>query len=960
MLCLFKVGSGASLRTRDSRRFRFSIFDSKNDKNVFILHRWTMMTNIPSSSCIRISSSDDEKHNDENDIEAQEHHVETGSFPPMNRGIPIGGGCPVFHNNARSSSPLSSSTIQDMQDTLNNSIQEMHHMDLLDAYDDDDDDDDDHKNNKKQDLDQADDVEQPQRQLKSAIRKKSRFSQLSDDVSMDFVCSNDKKREDEKDLQEEFDANRNKNKELSRQRRSSMTLNESIDSIRWKEHGLMEEIKEEDDSPSVVPQRPANYRDFLKAQRSMRLSNSQNLNFQEGEDASYTADESSQQTPEQQNPEDARRLFQSMRVLAPKMTEAKDKAAVENMIYSLEKRIKKLDVDGTFKDKNTLQAPWYSVPIQRQRWGDDQVIPESNFSNLFFDLFFIGAIYNIQGMLLTAQAGDWLRAIFYFIGIFGPIFVTWETDVYYHSRYCVVDYAHRFFDVVRFVFVTATVLFIQPLPELKNPQSSVAAFALTMSIFLESILHLLLNVELYHKARGDRVAIQNHTLRKIQGQLMPKSIIYFLATLSAGIFYFVPMDNVPLQGAVWSLTDLPLTLTGLGYVGNITFTLLRKLRAASANSDIRKTFVPNNIDYVIQRYNDWFLLLLGEAVMAMVEITDSERDYFVASMGALTTIVIHTLKFESEPGQAHGHALWRNMSNATCFSFLTQVLSTGLILFGVSYKILLTDDRIGLSGFFCTLYVCLSLAWVLITLELMVMTHKGLTKTWQRLFHEDEDGLQVLYWPLVLLTLFKLTLFSFLMTIPVWTDNVNIALIWSFIVVFLVAITRIVGWAFVFREDEIKEFVSKAKKRLRSKVSFVSDSDNLDRRNSRSILSGRTSSEMKMTASSRIVGGVLRRLSRKVVSRKSSFISSAGSDYDIESSYRDSSFSSRESFNSTRKRAEVYDGKSTTPMDCMTAAHPHHSLSHFLLSYTRNVRRRSLDRFERIYHHCERNGPQCV
>ena len=116
-----------------------------------------------------------------------------------------------------------------------------------------------------------------------------------------------------------------------------------------------------------------------------------------------------------------------MKVLGQKLKDSEDVHAVDSMVYDLEKRMKKLDVDGHFKDKNNLQAPFYSVPIQRQRWNSEHTLPDSNYGSLFFDLFFIGAVYNIQEMILTSTRIDWVRAILYFIGIFGPIFVTWET-----------------------------------------------------------------------------------------------------------------------------------------------------------------------------------------------------------------------------------------------------------------------------------------------------------------------------------------------------------------------------------------------------------------------------------------------------------------------------------------------------------------------------------------------------
>ena len=36
----------------------------------------------------------------------------------------------------------------------------------------------------------------------------------------------------------------------------------------------------------------------------------------------------------------------------------------------------------------------YDPPRQRQRWGDDEVLPHVNWAGLFFDLFYVAAAYN--------------------------------------------------------------------------------------------------------------------------------------------------------------------------------------------------------------------------------------------------------------------------------------------------------------------------------------------------------------------------------------------------------------------------------------------------------------------------------------------------------------------------------------------------------------------------------------
>ena len=42
-----------------------------------------------------------------------------------------------------------------------------------------------------------------------------------------------------------------------------------------------------------------------------------------------------------------------------------------------------------------LRTPWYNPPIQRQRWCEDQSLPHINWGDLFFDLFYVGAAFNL-------------------------------------------------------------------------------------------------------------------------------------------------------------------------------------------------------------------------------------------------------------------------------------------------------------------------------------------------------------------------------------------------------------------------------------------------------------------------------------------------------------------------------------------------------------------------------------
>ena len=56
-----------------------------------------------------------------------------------------------------------------------------------------------------------------------------------------------------------------------------------------------------------------------------------------------------------------------------------------------------LDEDGPEDEHhdNRRNTPWYLPPIQRQRWCEDQILPHVNWGDLFFDLFYVGAAFNL-------------------------------------------------------------------------------------------------------------------------------------------------------------------------------------------------------------------------------------------------------------------------------------------------------------------------------------------------------------------------------------------------------------------------------------------------------------------------------------------------------------------------------------------------------------------------------------
>jgi hypothetical protein len=53
------------------------------------------------------------------------------------------------------------------------------------------------------------------------------------------------------------------------------------------------------------------------------------------------------------------------------------------------------DENGHVRNDHKTMTPFYSPPVQRQRYGDDTVLPHVGWGDLFFDLFYVGAAFNL-------------------------------------------------------------------------------------------------------------------------------------------------------------------------------------------------------------------------------------------------------------------------------------------------------------------------------------------------------------------------------------------------------------------------------------------------------------------------------------------------------------------------------------------------------------------------------------
>jgi hypothetical protein len=130
--------------------------------------------------------------------------------------------------------------------------------------------------------------------------------------------------------------------------------------------------------------------------------------------------------------------------------------------------------------------PFYAPPRQRQRWGDAQVAPHTNWGDVFFDLFYVAAAYNL-GTVLAADPTP--TGLLYTAGLFLPIQTLWSFKLVHDSRfYHHDDLFHRCYEIALLLALATAVLHIKPVAVLSHPTQSLDMCVYCMGVGVAYLL----------------------------------------------------------------------------------------------------------------------------------------------------------------------------------------------------------------------------------------------------------------------------------------------------------------------------------------------------------------------------------------------------------------------------------------------------------------------------------------
>jgi hypothetical protein len=198
---------------------------------------------------------------------------------------------------------------------------------------------------------------------------------------------------------------------------------------------------------------------------------------------------------------------------------------------------------------------------------------------------------------------------------------------------------------------------------------------MTLWFFLELLIRIALELELYFFTKGDRIAIKNQSKRYLLMAILPVSVFYLAATIIAGVLHneqynnlvdvLNDLDNTDPGHTTGNTTVveghriLSVQITELkwnvfwNHKGNLpiillVFGVLYSHLAMGVSSwvlspkpNIRSLVVPMNIDFLIHRFGEFNMIFFGEAIMGLLIVNTAEHFYYRIQLclGVLSVMV---------------------------------------------------------------------------------------------------------------------------------------------------------------------------------------------------------------------------------------------------------------------------------------------------------------------------------
>lgn len=335
--------------------------------------------------------------------------------------------------------------------------------------------------------------------------------------------------------------------------------------------------------------------------------------------------------------------------------------------------------------------------------------------------------------------------ILYFSSCYLAILNVWMAKVGYDARYAPDDNLfHRGFELVHILVLGTIIQHVRPVEEMSNTRGDSTTAVFAFSLTAEAFLGVYRYYDVFQNGIGGPESKRQALFDMRQRGL--SSLLF----LSAAIWATLDFQG---EEATPNVNHGPILLCMVSFFAQNVHLNLERFVLIGPGRSHKELFVPLNLEFTCHRLGEWIMLMLGESVLALLIVEESNnhvRYYSTFYAGIITVTLFQYLYFRSQP-DVDDHAMRRSSEGGMIFMYSMAVYSASLILVGCSFKIILhyflhedelADDLAGLKHLeeekqrIANLYSW-SLAMSFFSLDFMNFSHRGFTANFSRLLNSD-------------------------------------------------------------------------------------------------------------------------------------------------------------------------------------------------------------------------------
>jgi hypothetical protein len=269
------------------------------------------------------------------------------------------------------------------------------------------------------------------------------------------------------------------------------------------------------------------------------------------------------------------------------------------------------------------------------KWGEEQHHPQTQWADLFFDLVFVGACFNLGVLLKYNVSAEGCTA---FLLMYLTLSGTWKDCTEYSGRIGAgQDAAHSLLQLLQILSVALAAIHVRSFEQLFRARDSYLAFGLSLAMAAFSATKLLLYGE-YSWC----VLVNRKWGKAMARRAARDSAVFWLAALAAypwtavqervpsGVrsaallcLWFAPFAASFQSTAafIWAIPQTPRSAANLDHPPDHGYGAVFPSRRPP----------PLHVGYMTHRYGEWVMLHLGEGVLSLLVVPFTPAPTFYAT-----------------------------------------------------------------------------------------------------------------------------------------------------------------------------------------------------------------------------------------------------------------------------------------------------------------------------------------